>query len=222
MPTWANHFRIADKLLPHLKTLNMEYFIIGNIAPDCGIPDKEHGVYRPPTGATHFTKDYEYSKKTDCDYEYIYRQFVQGERNHKKQSFFIGYYTHLFADCYYANQLFVPIEAKYGDFRQNEALRRQVAAERNNIDFLYFAQNVSPSFERFKTYQGFCEPYPEWYQNHEIARQMQNIVRHYTVNQPKEMAYRYLTPQIMSNFVDEVCQALLEDLTDKGLMTVCY
>ena len=35
MPTWANHFRIADKLLPHLKMLNTEYFIIGNIAPDC-------------------------------------------------------------------------------------------------------------------------------------------------------------------------------------------
>ena len=28
MPTWANHFRIADKLLPHLKTLDTERVIL--------------------------------------------------------------------------------------------------------------------------------------------------------------------------------------------------
>ena len=62
MPTWANHFRIADRLLPRLTSLDQAYFIIGNIAPDCGIPDSAHGRYQPPTGATHFTKDYLYSK----------------------------------------------------------------------------------------------------------------------------------------------------------------
>ena len=87
MPTWANHFRIADKLLPHLKTLNTEYFIIGNIAPDCGIPDSAHGVYMPPTGATHFTKDYYYSKKTDCDYNYIYNTYIKNETDIKKNRF---------------------------------------------------------------------------------------------------------------------------------------
>ena len=218
MPTWANHFRIADKILPFIKTLDKEYFIIGNIAPDCGIPDGKHGVYRPPTGATHFTKDYLYSKKTDCDYEYIYHTYINGESELKKRSFFIGYYVHLFADCYYANRLFLPIEIKYGDFRENEPLRNAVASERNNIDFLYFSENVSPSFELFKSYDGFYEPYPEWYQNGEISRQMKNIVKHYTVNKPKETEYHYLTPQIMNDFVNEVSAEVLADMKKKGIL----
>lgn len=63
MPTWINHFRIADKLLDKIKLLDKEYFVIGTIAPDCGIPDKYHGVYKPYTGITHFTSELEYSKK---------------------------------------------------------------------------------------------------------------------------------------------------------------
>lgn len=218
MPTWANHFRIADRLLPQLEALDAAYFIIGNIAPDCGIPDKGHGVYQPPTGVTHFTKDYDYSKKTDCDYEYIYQTYIKDEADRKKKSFFTGYYAHLFADCYYANKLFVPIEAAFGDFRENEALRQTVAAERNNIDFLYFAENESPSFQLFRTCDGFHEAYPAWYRHDEISCQMKNIVRHYTVNQPREMAYRYLTPQVMSDFVKQVSALLLLDFKEKHII----
>ena len=218
MPTWANHFRIADKLLPHLKTLNTKYFIIGNIAPDCGIPDSSHGVYMPPTGETHFTKDSYYSKKTDCDYNYIYNTYIKNETGIKKKSFYVGYYIHLFADCYYANKLFLPIENKYGDFRYNDEVRKTVAAERNNIDFLYFTENESPSFELFKTYGAWNEAYPDWYKNNEISQQMKNIVRHYTVNKPKEMEYHYLTPQIMDAFVNEASIELLDDLKNKELL----
>ena len=105
----------------------------------------------------------------------------------------------------------MPIENKYGDFRYNDEVRKTVAAERNNIDFLYFIENESPSFELFKTYGGWNEAYPEWYRNNEISQQMKNIVKHYTVNKPKEMDYIYLTPQIMDSFVDEVSKALLEE-----------
>ena len=218
MPTWANHFRIADKLLPHIQNLNTDYFVIGNIAPDCGIPTGRPGEYAPPTGATHFTKEYLYSKKTDCNYACIYEKYIRDETDRNKRSFFIGYYAHLFADCYYANHLFVPIETQYGDFRKNEVLRQTVAAERNNIDFLFFQNNVSPSFELFRRCDGFHEPYPEWYQNDEISRQMKNIVRHYTVNKPVEMVYRYLTPEIMSEFADTVSNLLLQDLSEKRLL----
>ena len=41
MASWAIHFRIADLFLERIPNLNKEYFIIGNIAPDCGVPFKE-------------------------------------------------------------------------------------------------------------------------------------------------------------------------------------
>lgn len=218
MPTWANHFRIADKLLPHIKTLDKEYFIIGNIAPDCGIPDSSHGIYVPPTGETHFTEDYYYSKKTDCNCEYIYNTYIKNETDIKKKSFFTGYYAHLFADRYYANELFFSIEKTYGDFRENEVLRKAVSKEKNNIDYLYFSENLSPSFELFKTYNGWSETYPEWYKNNEISRQMINIVKCYTENKPESIKYRYLTPKIMSEYADRVSGLILELFKQKGLL----
>ena len=112
----------------------------------------------------------------------------------------------------------MPIENKYGDFRYNDEVRKTVAAERNNIDFLYFTENESPSFELFKTYGAWNEAYPEWYRNNEISRQMKNIVRLYTVNKPKEMEYHFLTPQIMDAFVNEVSIELLDDLKNKELL----
>lgn len=218
MPSWANHFRIADKLLPQIQNINADYFIIGNIAPDCGIPDSKHGVYNPPTGATHFTKDYLYSKKTDCNYNYIYNTYIKNESNRNKKSFFIGYYVHLFTDCYYANRLFMPIEKKFGDFRNNEKLRKTVAAQRNNIDFSYFKNNVSDAFERFKSYDGFNEDYPDWYRNNEISRQMKNIVDFYAKNEPIAMEYTYITPEMMNDFVRKAAQKVLNDIQNKDIV----
>ena len=212
MPTWANHFRIADKLLPYIKALDKEYFIIGNIAPDCGIKTDSAGVYEPPTGVTHFTKDYLYSKKTDCDYEFVYQNYIKDEKDIKKKSFFIGYWAHLFADAYYANNLFVPIEKEFGDFRENHELRRTVARERANIDYLYFSENISEAYEIFRRCGGFDEDYPKWYKNGEISRKMKEILKLYDNNKPVVMEYKYLTPEIMSSFVDEVSKTLKEKI----------
>ncbi len=63
MPTWINHFRVADKIIDKIDNIDKQYFAIGTIAPDCGIQVKLHGIYKPPSGVTHFTKEFEYSKK---------------------------------------------------------------------------------------------------------------------------------------------------------------
>lgn len=217
MPSWANHFRIADKLLPLINTLDKEYFIIGNIAPDCGIQVKAHGRYEPPTGATHFTSEYDYSKKTDCNYNYIFENFVKGEMDLKKRSFFIGYYVHLFTDCYYANELFVPIERNHGDFRYNEELSKTVKRERNNIDFDFFKNAISPSFELFKSFSPFEETYPEWYKNGEIAAKMKVICDFYERSEPTETEYKYITPKVMTQFVENTVGLVLNDMKQKGI-----
>lgn len=63
MPTWVNHFRVADRLIDKLDNIDVAYFVVGTIAPDCGKLDKLHGIYKPYTGITHFTKDIQYSLK---------------------------------------------------------------------------------------------------------------------------------------------------------------
>ena len=218
MPTWVNHFRVADKLINKLNNIDTQYFVIGTIAPDCGKLDKSHGAYLPYTGVTHFTKDIKYSKKRDCNYNYVYETYVKNETDIKKRSFYLAYYIHLFEDCVFANNIFAPIENEYGDFRCNEDVRKQVTKERNNIDFMFLSENVSPTFELFKKCKPFNVDYPEWYKNNEIAEQMKNIVKFYSNLQYEAIEYKFLSPQIMDSFVELTLKLLDKELKSKGIL----
>lgn len=213
MPAWAIHFRVADMLLDKINGLNTEYFLIGNIAPDCGVPVS--GQYNPPTGVTHFTAE-EISNKSDCDYDYIYNKYVKDESDINKKSFFTGYFVHLYTDCQNAVLNCFPIEEKYGKFRETPGLSAAVRREWNNIDFEFFKKNKSPSFEIFKKLDGFEESYPEWYKNGEIPWQMKNIVSFYENNKPKYMKYKYANSQHMSDFVVKAAQNVYEELSRRG------
>jgi len=216
MPSWANHFRTADKLLDRIDNLNTEYFIIGNIAADCGIPTGNSGEYIPSSAVTHFTAQ-AISNKTDCDYNYIYEHYIKDETDIYKRSFYTGYFVHLFVDCEYAKKIYVVFKDKYGNRTDYPDIRKKFRAEMYAIDCLYLNNKSSQSFEMFCNYNGFSEPYPEWYQNNEISLQMKNIVRYYCGAVPMEMEYQYITPTIMEAFIDCTVNKLLEELKDKNI-----
>jgi hypothetical protein len=46
MATWMVHLRIADKLLNKIKGLSYTEFVVGNIAPDSGVPNDAWSVLR--------------------------------------------------------------------------------------------------------------------------------------------------------------------------------
>lgn len=216
MPTWANHFRVADKLLSNIKKLDTEYFLIGNIAPDCGIPTGINGEYIPSTSITHFTiKDI--SNKTDCDYNFIYENFIKNETDIKKLSFFIGYFVHLYTDCEYAIHIYLPIEKENGCFSDHPLLWKKVKKEIESIDNNYLSNNIIPSFELFKSYNGFNENYPDWYKNNEISKQMKNIVNLYSKPKREKIKHNYITPEQISAFLDDTVTKLFSELNNRNI-----
>lgn len=216
MPTWINHFRVADNLLDKINNLDKEYFLIGNIAPDCGIPTGKNGEYIPSTNVTHFTIE-DISNKTDCDYNFIYDNYIKNETDIKKRSFFIGYFVHLFTDCEYALDIYLGAEKKYGKFADNQKLWRNFKKELHNIDNLYISNNISMSFELFKKYKGFNEQYPEWYKNNEIMYQMKNIVNFYSNPRPKKLKYKYITPKAIDNLIESITIRLLSEFKKREI-----
>lgn len=76
MASWMVHLRIADKLLEEIYNLSTTEFVVGNIAPDSGIPNKDWSAFTPSGDVSHF-------KTTDADglkdihiNEYV-QQFLQ-------------------------------------------------------------------------------------------------------------------------------------------------
>jgi hypothetical protein len=60
MASWMVHLRIVDRLLDEICNLTVAEFIVGNIAPDSGIPNDDWSVFTPSGDISHF-------KTTNCD-----------------------------------------------------------------------------------------------------------------------------------------------------------
>jgi len=217
MPSWANHFRIADKLLKNIKNLNLEYFIIGNIAPDCGIPTGNNGEYSPPSSVTHFTAN-DISLKNDCNYNCIYNNYIKNETDLNKKSFYTGYFAHLFTDCEYVTEIYFKIADEHRKLFENQKLWKKVRKEQYNIDSSYFINNGSQSFELFKSYGCFNESYPEWYQNNEISIQMKNIINFLENSEELDIKYKYIVPREIELFTDNTVDKLLKEFQIRNII----
>ena len=49
MASWMIHLRIADKLLDRIPGLSPIEFIMGNMAPDSGVPNADWSAFSPST-----------------------------------------------------------------------------------------------------------------------------------------------------------------------------
>ena len=55
MATWMVHLRIADGIMKEIPKLERQEFIMGNIAPDSGVPNEDWSVFTPNTNCLLYT-----------------------------------------------------------------------------------------------------------------------------------------------------------------------
>ena len=67
MASWMVHLRIADALIDKLAGIDNTAFVIGNIAPDSGIPNDDWTAFTPPKTVTHYHREVVKTKKIDVD-----------------------------------------------------------------------------------------------------------------------------------------------------------
>ena len=51
---WVSHLIVADKVLEKFPQLSRHEFCVGNIAPDCNIPNEDWTEFTPPRAVTHW------------------------------------------------------------------------------------------------------------------------------------------------------------------------
>ncbi len=54
MASWMVHLRSADELLKYTDRIDETAFVMGNIAPDSGVPSEDWSEYHPPKNVSHF------------------------------------------------------------------------------------------------------------------------------------------------------------------------
>ena len=98
MATWMAHLRLAKKVLDASYPLEVEPFLIGNVAPDAGVPDEHWLNYNPPKHISHWTGDEEDGWPQPERFFEAYIRAGERESDPERFAFLAGYYLHLIVD----------------------------------------------------------------------------------------------------------------------------
>lgn len=216
MATWMAHLRIADKLLDLIPGLSPIEFIVGNIAPDSGVPNEDWSVFTPDTKISHFKSG---SKKAGPE-AFAAKYFTSEQQNNYTQnqySFYLGYLTHLITDVFWSEQIAQPSFREYllgeppyfGPVTVNK-----IKADWYDLDFKFLHDH--PGFRAFRVYLGavsFENRYMEEFAPDAFDNRREYITSFYLQeNQDFDRPYSFLTEAEMDAFVEKAAKDILSCL----------
>ena len=219
MASWMIHLRIADELFPQLENVAFVPFVMGNIAPDSGVPNADWTAFRPSKAETHFHKKGENGTKVDVD-AFCSRYFndsVIKEYDRESFSFFLGYYVHLLTDVRWVETVHTLLREKYPKAYAEDKKGLILAAKEDwyDLDYLYLEQH--PDFGAFAAYEnaaGFANEYMELFDRDAFDNRRAYICDFYRSGEHGDLhrAYRYLTPEQADAFVSDAAAWIREQI----------
>ena len=224
MASWMVHLRIADNLLDVIGNLSVTEFIVGNIAPDSGIPNDDWSAFTPSGDVSHF-------KTTDNDglkdihlHEYVAHYFTVEQRNCyniKQTSFYLGYLVHLLTDLMWANLIVRPCKNKFRTLydKNKDEWIWTLKKDWYDLDFLYIQKN--PNFRAFSIYMdaiGFQNEFMDFFSTDAFDNRREYITGFYSNKRDSlEREYTYLNEIEMDRFVNETSATIYKILLDEYL-----
>lgn len=208
MASWMVHLRIADRLLSELKGIDETAFVIGNIAPDSGVPNEDWSKYTPPKAVSHFKTKPDDELFFDIDKfcaEYFNEELIK-TYNAKQYSFFLGYYVHLLTDIEWTREVYSELLKAYPEEAKADKYKLIWAAKGDwyDLDFLYLEQH--PDFRAFYIYENAVDYENEFmnmFDRDAFENRRQYICGFYRGNQHGDLhrEYTYLTSEQAEAFV---------------------
>lgn len=224
MASWMVHLRIADKLLNEISNLSYTDFVVGNIAPDSGIPNEDWSVFTPSSEVSHFkTTDLDGLKNIHLN-EYVEQFFKVEQRTRyssKQKSFYIGYLTHLLTDIMWVDEIVRPSKNKFKSLYDKDMTEWIWTLKKDwyDLDFLYIKKN--PNFRAFSIYKdavGFDNHYMDFFGDDAFDNRREYIIGFYSGERENlEREYIYLKEEDMDKFVDEGAEKISQILKEEYL-----
>jgi len=204
MATWISHMRIADYFMKHYPELNNIQFLVGNIGPDCGVPNEDWSVFTPSTQITHWNKG---ELKSEIDVEGFKKAYLQNKD--EKYPFYLGYYFHLLTDIEWSK--FISIkknEPLYAEGMEIDKVKFIWTAKKDwyGLDHVFLQEHGDfVFFTHFSKINEFPNLYLDYYSNDAFIRQIKYITEFYFNGIKEEDPNRefiYMSKDEMNNFVE--------------------
>lgn len=216
MASWMVHLRIADKLLDLIPDLSPIEFIVGNIAPDSGVPNEDWTKFTPSTKVSHYRSDSGtvVGKQINIS-AYVEKYFTPQQQktySDRQYTFYLGYLTHLLTDILWAEKIARPSFQKH--IGENASVKhplvQTIKDDWYDLDFKYLRDH--PGFRAFRVYLGsvgFVNDFMEEFSPDAFDNRRQYITSFYLEGKDNlDREYHYLTEAEMDTFVDEATTEL--------------
>ena len=217
MASWMIHLRIADELRKQLRPIDETAFVMGNIAPDSGVPNSSWTEFHPPKTVTHFYKKTESGRVIDVDSfcrQYFSESLIRAY-SLREYSFFLGYYIHLLTDVRWSEEILSTLKrdhpAAYAEDKRQ--LIETAKEDWYDLDFLYLEKH--PDFPAFSVYEnaaGFDNDLMDMFARNAFDDRRQYICGFYRSGEHGDLhrEYRYLTQERADAFVKDTSAWLLK------------
>lgn len=213
MASWMVHLRIADKLLDNVPDLSPVEFIVGNVAPDSGVPNEDWSVFTPSTQVSHFKTD---SSKANPD-AFARKYFtpaLQAGYSGQQYGFYLGYLVHLITDVLWVRDIYDPSKLRFAEERDKDPdnFIWKLKADWYDLDFKFLRDH--PGFRAFRVYLGavgFVNEFMEEFSPDAFDNRRQYITSFYLENNDHlDRDYPYLTEPEMDAFTDNAVKEILQ------------
>ena len=220
MASWMIHLRVADRLMDRIPGLDETAFVMGNIAPDSGVPNADWTAYSPPKAVSHYKTRRE--DETFFDIGRFLREHFSSEQiraySRREFSFFLGYYAHLLTDADWTLNIFRPMIAEYVEKRGEDknAFIWKMKRDWYDLDFRYLEEH--PDFRAFGIYEqasGFSNEFMDIFSKDALDNRREYICGFYR-GQHGELyrEYPFLNPAQADSFVEKTVESVFAGLKE--------
>lgn len=215
MASWMVHLRVADKLLDQIPKLSPVEFIVGNIAPDSGVPNEDWSQFTPSTLVSHFKTDGEKANPELFAARY-FTAARQETYTDAQYAFYLGYLVHLITDVLWVRDIYAPSKLRFADERARdpENFIWKLKEDWYDLDYKYLRDH--PGFRAFRVYLGavgFINTFMEEFSPDAFDNRRAYITSFYLQeNNHLDREYPYLTEAEMDGFVNTAVAEILAQL----------
>ena len=211
MASWLVHLRVADKLLIKIEALSVTQFIMGNIAPDSGVPNKDWSVFVPSSKISHF-QELNSIEKCVIPERFVDKYLLGKTYEVQALSFYLGYYTHLLTDVLWKEKIVGPCKAKYAtQFSENAGFMwGEIKRDWSDLDHLHLKRHCDfNAYRIYETAKGFENTYMDEFSRTAFSERQEYITEFYnTEHENIEREYTYLSENMVDSFVNETADEL--------------
>ncbi|MBZ9637348.1 zinc dependent phospholipase C family protein [Clostridium sp. FP1] len=219
MATWITHLRIAEEILKKGYDFETKPFMVGNIAPDAGVPNEDYSVFNPAKKITHWEgENKEINAQSFWD---TYLNNNGTRENNELFSFKIGYFVHLLTDIEWS-KLFVQ---KQNEILYKEGLEKDasfiwtIKKDWYGLDYIYLQKHPQCMFYTLFKNINSVPDYLDYFPHSAFEKKVKYITEFYLgENNETKDNFIYLTEKEMDNFIystTNVIDDLLSDLLIK-------